>query len=111
MTDKLVELIAKYFKKLNPNSNYIIATQLAGYLRNNGVTLQQWIPVSERLPNDGEDVLLYDKNFAFADIGTYYKCGSRTSRNPKPCFVVIGRRHPIDDYTHWMPIEPPKEGE
>lgn len=38
MKDKLVELIAKYFEKLNPNSNHIIATQLAGYLRNNGVT-------------------------------------------------------------------------
>ena len=39
MTDKLVELIAKYFEKLNPNSNHIIATQLAGYLRNNGVII------------------------------------------------------------------------
>ena len=38
MRDKLVELIAKYFEKLNPNSNHIIAIQLAGYLRNNGVT-------------------------------------------------------------------------
>lgn len=41
MEDKLVELIAKYFEKLNPNSNYIIATQLAGHLRNNGVTFAE----------------------------------------------------------------------
>lgn len=50
MKDKLVELIAKYFEKINPNSNHIIATQLAGYLRNNGVTIQRWIPVDEAKP-------------------------------------------------------------
>lgn len=74
MTDKLVELIAKYFEKLNPNSNHIIATQLAGYLRNNGVTVQQWIPVSERLPGKTGKYLAWNRivrwehAFEFTDI-------------------------------------------
>lgn len=92
---------------------------LAEHLISHGVTVGdvpetnvgKWIAVSERLPNDGEDVLLYDKNFAFMDIGTYYKVGSKGSRKQTPCFTVMGHKHPTDDYTHWMPLpEPPKEG-
>jgi hypothetical protein len=107
MTDKLVELIAKYFKKLNPNSNYIIATQLAGYLRNNGVTLQRWIPVSERLPKERGKYLVWgeisvrDKIYHFADVQVF---------SPDlNAFVMDGIKS--DYITHWMPIEPPKEGE
>ena len=73
--------------------------------------LPKWIPVSERLPNDGEDVLLYDKNFGLIDIGTYFKVGSRGSRNQTPRFVIMGSKHPIDDYTHWMPLPESPEGD
>lgn len=70
---------------------------------------QQWIPVSERLPEiDGEEVLICDKDFHFVDIGTYHK------KNKVLCdrFAVNGYSHPIDDYSHWMPMpELPKEGE
>lgn len=107
MTDKLVELIAKYFKKLNPNSNYIIATQLAGHLRNNGVTLQQWIPVSERLPEESGRYWVWlkfhvrDRVLECPDVQRFVA--------ELNAFMADGIQS--IDVTHWMPIVPPKEGE
>ena len=76
----------------------------ADHLIANGVTIQKWIPVTERLP---------DKN------GEYLVSGAWRGEPAKTwiCeFVVIGNvggwanpaRKPV--VTHWMPLpEPPKE--
>lgn len=123
MTDRLVELIAKYFKKINPNSNYIIATQLAGHLRNNGVTFAEdnnvpckWIPVSERLPDESGLYLVYERietmkrwitNFdrEVGKFGNWWDTAPKGAKYERCVFLEM-------EVTHWMPLpEPPKEGE
>lgn len=72
----------------------------ADFLITNGVTIQEWIPVSERLPDEGMAVLtLHDKYVqeygnmvtAVRKNGNWYGCLGST-------------------ITHWMPLpELPKE--
>jgi|688.fasta_scaffold915698_2 hypothetical protein len=63
---------------------------------------QRWITVEERLPKDGERVLVAD-NCPHADrrfIGVLLN-GEWCDTN---CYILKGRRYP----THWMPLpEPP----
>lgn len=74
-----------------------------GYADGKADAVQQWIPVSERLPNINESVLVC---FDFMD-GKCVRVSDRYGKNgmlwagiPSNCKV-----------THWMPLpEPPKEG-
>lgn len=67
-----------------------------------GVTIQKWIPITERLPEDGTDILAYMSDEfesrifpANYDHGIWFDCIFNVSQS-----IV----------THWMPLpEPPKE--
>ena len=68
---------------------------VASYLIDNGVTVQEWIPVTERLPEEYKAVFVCYKS------GTVYINYIRQGGK----WNCIG-----DDITHWMPLpEPPKE--
>ena len=66
---------------------------VASYLMSNGVTVQEWIPVTERLPDVGIEVLIYSEDdgvcvdYYGGDSFGYY------------------------DVTHWMPLPEPPKGE
>jgi hypothetical protein len=68
----------------------------ADHLLTNGVTVQEWIPVSERLPEDGVQVLACTKHgkafSAHCERGKFRASGSVT-------------------VTHWMPLPQPPKGE
>ena len=92
--EKLVELLA-------PTSlDFDKAVYLADYLVQNGVTLQEWISVEERLPKTGERVLVC--------IGAVFEAfidddGKWQRYYSAPLKEVVG------EPTHWMPLpEPPK---
>ena len=59
-----------------------------------------WIPVTERLPEDGEDVILTDgKNVSFGYSHNLF--------SGMEWYIPHGR---VGKVTHWMPLpEPPKE--
>lgn len=97
--EKLVELIHDFAEYLDRRG----AEYLADHLLANGVTVQEWIPVSERLPEKNEDVLAYsNKNGGYMFFGYRgYISGA---------WMEGGGLH-IGDVTHWMPMPTPPKGE
>ena len=76
----------------------------AEYLISNGVTVQEWISVDDRLPEDDSDVLAYSRNGEECRIypanyakGVWFDCIFTTPAT--------------DTTTHWMPLPAPPKGE
>ena len=112
--EKLVELLQD---ENNPVwrwfPNNMAMMQLSDYLISNGVTVQEWIPVKDKLPPYNHDVLVYRPNMAMKivvdsydgyygeDDGEWYegwaKYGKDIHNNPL--------------ITHWMPLRNPPKGE
>lgn len=105
---KLTTLIAEkpeLLKDLHIHQSRLV--RLADHLISNGVTVQKWIPVSERLPErtlPPRDVLVYHDLGCgmFVDRAWYsYDVGKWRS--------VLGMKLKV---THWMPLpEPPSRGD
>lgn len=77
----------------------------------NGVTLRKWIPVSERLPEDDEKVLILCKNGAmFVGVRRSYYGG--TESRFKVCTALASTKLLNKGrVTHWMPLPDPPKGE
>ena len=76
----------------------------AEYLISNGVTVQEWISVRDKLPEDDSDVLAYSRNGEECRIypanyakGVWFDCIFTTPAT--------------DTTTHWMPLPEPPKGE
>ena len=66
----------------------------------------QWIPMAERLPEEGKFVLVYGDLYPNKHDGGVIAVSKRMDWN---YWQGFGRER---DITHWMPLpEPPKEGE
>lgn len=80
---------------------------IADHLIANGVTVQRWIPVSERLPEEDAGKVLVAKQYRgykYIDIGEIIG-GVACCYSDE--FAINRREHIL---THWMPLpEPPKE--
>ena len=67
---------------------------------------QQWIPVTERLPDDGEEVIVFGYwHEKFQPLMCYLS----PHRKGEWFTTVAGQR--IYDVTHWMPLPDPPKGE
>ena len=98
--EKLVELIesARYW-----GSN--TSGEIADYLINNGVTVQEWISVTERLPEETGRYLTANKRWDDKiDVFDLWFDGG---------FWYIDDEDDMFDYevTHWMPLPEPPKGE
>ena len=93
--EKLVELIH------NSTLDFPLACYIADDLIAKGVTVQEWIPVTDRLPNHG-DTVLCNTRYHYEVL----QWDGRANRwvnnfmNPKKEYV-----------THWMPLPTPPKGE
>ena len=104
--EKLVELIKDGIRKGlrakgDDRLDYSFE-DVADYLIANGVTVQEWISVDERLPEPGEHVLVTDGGF----VGEFYinRRGQWQRYNVNNYSILMAL-----DILWWMPLpEPPK---
>ena len=96
--EKLVELLTEFYG-CDPMYYGVDALAITQHLISHGVTVQEWISVKDRLPDDDEVVIICtDKNFVYAG-------------------ELIGDTWFLDNdswtatVTHWMPLPKPPEGE
>ena len=94
--EKLVELL-KEFYGVDPMYYGVDANALADYLIVNGVTIQQWIPVTERLPVKNRNAVLIALRWDDTDIGWYDK-------DDKCWQSEFVNSYDDGDVTHWMPL-------
>ena len=125
--EKLVELLAEYFNigdsyaynLTRVKSAFACGTvglddfeefddetvkDIASYLTDNGVTVQEWISVKDRLPEEKVNCIVHYKH-AYCDNDDYWAIGL--------CFYD-GEKFRIDlsyKVTHWMPLPQPPKGE
>ena len=115
--EKLIGLIAKAkYICANDYSDHTEDEYIADTLLDNGVTVQEWISVKDRLPKrppdrvddqgrswftTGIECLVYDGKNVFA---AHYCFMNK-------CFWYSDTLHPLKNITHWMPIPQPPKGE
>ena len=100
--EKLVDLIIDA-KRTDPETGSF-TEYLADYLINNGVTVQEWVSVKERLPQEKVNCIVHYKH-AYCDNDDYWAIGI--------CFYD-GEKFKMDwsyKVTHWMPLPKPPKGE
>ena len=102
--EKLVELIesARYW-----GSN--TSEEIADNLLENGVTVQKWISVKDRLPEEGEYVLCVLKGFNYGGKIQVCKFVPADKFKDKPHFEHFRNGFPY--VTHWMTLPQPPKGE
>ena len=98
--EKLVELL-----KTSPTRNgYTDIEDIADHLIANGVTVQEWISVDDRFPEEKANCIVYYQH-AYCENDDYWEIGM--------CFYdgEKFRLNPAYKVTHWMPIPQPPKGE
>ena len=106
--EKLVELIKEGIRKGlrargDDRLDYSFE-DVADHLISNGVTVQEWISVKERLPQEKVNCIVHYKH-AYCDNDDYWAIGM--------CFYDGDKfqLNPAYKVTHWMPIPQPPKGE
>ena len=105
--EKLVELLTEFYG-CDPMYYDVDALAIADHLVSNGVTVQEWISVDDRVPEDSNDgfadaVLVTD---GFVQHMAYFVGGewrfAESGEIKEPMWYRI---------THWMPLPEPPKGE
>ena len=99
--EKLIDLILDA-KRTEPETGRF-TEYLADHLVSNGVTVQDWVSVKERLPQEKVNCIVHYKH-AYCDNDGYWAIGICFNDGEK--FQI----NPAYKVTHWMPLpKPPKE--
>ena len=104
--EKLVEML-KEFYGVDTMYYGVDANALADYLIVNGVTIQQWIPVTERLPEPFVSVLACIPSEE--PLPTVHD--SYIADHSAWVCILTAERYKTGEVTHWMPIPQPPKGE
>ena len=97
--EKLVELLDQFVY-----DEWYGNDEIADNLIANGVTVQEWVSVDDRLPEDDSDVLAYLRN---SEEGRIYPANYAKG----VWFDCIFDTPVTDTTTHWMPLPEPPKGE
>ena len=113
--EKLVELLTGFYG-CDPMYYDVDVLAIADHLIANGVTVQEWIPVDDRLPEQPPnrvdeqgrswvtqniDCIVYDGKIVFV---AHYSFQNKF-------FWYSDTLHPLKNITHWMEIPQPPKGE
>ena len=105
--EKLVELLQD---ENNPVwrwfQNNMAMMQLADYLISNGVTVQEWVSVKDRLPEIGQKCLIANREIVvrgWLRPDGVWKTGVSSDE--------IWSKFSLYPPTHWMPLPEPPKGE
>ena len=111
--EKLVELLGNIYLPMMDGHNTIgeyniphkFKEKIADYLISNGVTVQEWISVKDRLPEAGGYVVCIAKSNPFS---RFMPMVARIEKNGWVNPITEGY---ISEVTHWMPLPEPPKGE
>ena len=94
--EKLIELLKQI--------KYVSVENAANILIDNGVTVQKWISVDDRLPEKGQEVLVFDESENWTGFAWL---------RPDETWTTLGFDFPfgLGEVTHWMPIPQSPKGE
>ena len=119
MREKLIELLRSVQYQGNAvhgyQDKYIQNSELADHLIANGMTIQKWIPVTERLPED--DLPQDSKAKQIKVLVAYMRNGNwvvRTNLRKKGQWYKKPDEWSwsvSDPISHWMPLPEPPKGE
>ena len=101
--EKLVEIVNKAaYSSLPSNTEDFHLNMFVTNLLAHGVTVQEWISVKDRLPEDDSPVLVYKSRYseAYGNMETAYYW------NQRRWMGCVG-----ETVTHWMPMPKPPKGE
>ena len=84
---------------------YVENDVLVDHLIANGVTIQKWIPVTERLPDNEQRVLCFMENKDFGTFRVFQWSYIDWQWNDG------NEWYDEKDVTHWMPLPEPPKGE
>ena len=105
--EKLVELLKSVLPNFRNNMAYWgekTIYEFADCLLANGVTVQEWISVKDRLPEPWKQVLIYSR-YDFCEVALYIGIPGKWR---------VTWNHDMldaDSVTHWMPLPQPPKGE
>ena len=99
--EKLIEILRK---PIFPHELVDPVEAVADYLLDSGVTVQEWISVRDRLPEKGEEVLVFDTRENWTGFAWL---------RPDETWTALGFDFPFDlgEVTHWMPLPQSPKGE
>ena len=100
--EKLVEILRK---PIFPHELADTTEAVADYLLDNGVTVQEWVSVDDRLPEVGGYVVCIGKRNPFS------RFMPMVARIEKNGWVNPITEQYISEVTHWIPMPQPPKGE
>ena len=103
--EKLIEILENSFEKQYEKRCLLTAPHTVEDLIAHGVTVQEWIPVKDRLPETGGNVVCIAKRNPFS------RFMPMVARIEKNGWVNPITGQYISEVTHWIPIPQPPKGE
>ena len=99
--EKLIEILRK---PIFPHELVDPTEAVADYLLDSGVTVQEWVSVDDRLPEEKVNCIVHYQH-AYCDNDGYWAIGFCFYDGEK---FQLGPAYKV---THWMPLPQPPKGE